>query len=76
MPDGEQEKQMDQLEQFLPTLAAHPVGFVVVVKLFQQFQWMMDRVIRILARVFLLLSQSLGGAKCLQDSLTHLPREL
>ena len=31
---------------------------------------------RILAREILLLSQSLCGAKCLQDSLPHLPREL
>ena len=38
---------------------------------------MLDRVVRILAREFLLLFfQSLCGAKCLQDSLTHLPREL
>ena len=39
MTDGEQENLMDQLEQFLPTLAAHPVGFIqVVAKMIQQFQ--------------------------------------
>ena len=37
---------------------------------------MLDRVLRILVREFLLISQSLCGAKSLQDSLTHLPREL
>jgi len=77
MAMGEQVKLMDQLEEFFPALAAHPVGYKVVVRMVQQFRGiLLDRVVRILAREFLLLSQSLCGAKCLQDSLPHLPREL
>ena len=77
MTMGEQENLIDQLAQFLPSLAAHPVGYKVVVRMVEQFQGMLlDMVVRILAREFLLLSQSQCGAKCLQDSLPHLPREL
>ena len=57
MTDGEQENPMDQLEQFLPTLAAHPVGYKVVVQMVKQFHGtLLDRVVRILAREFLLFS--------------------
>ena len=48
MTVGERENLMDQIEQFLPTLAAHHLGFKVVVEMVQHFQGMLlDRVVRI-----------------------------
>ena len=64
---------MDQHEEFLPALAAHPVWYKAVVRMVQQYQ---GNMLHTGCSGSLLLSQSLCGAKCLQDSLPHLPREL
>merc|ERR1712096_224997 len=77
MSTREQRQLLDQLEQFLPTLAAHPLGYKVVVEMVRQFEEdLLDRVVRILSREFILLSQVPAGAKCLLDSLSSLPIEL
>ena len=68
---------LDQLEKFLPTLAAHPVGYKVVVEMMRQLQDnLLDRLVRILSREFFNLSQAPAGAMCLLDSLTILSMEL
>jgi hypothetical protein len=77
MDKREQNELLDQLEKFLPTLAAHPRGYKVVVEMVCQFKKsLLDRVVRILSRKFIPLSEIAAGAKCLLDSLTLLPREL
>ena len=49
------------------------IWYKVVVRMVQQYQ---GNMLHTGCSGFLLLSQSLCGAKCLQDSLPHLPREL
>ena len=70
---GVQEKLMDQHEEFLSALAAHPIWYKDVVRMVQQYQ---GNMLHTGCSGSLLLSQFLCGAKCLQDSLPHLPREL
>ena len=73
----EQRQLLEQLEQLLPTLAAHRVGYKAVVEMVRQFAGdLLDKVVRILSRELILLSQVQTGAKCLLDSRPSLPIEL
>eukprot|EP00092_Neocalanus_flemingeri_P039913 GFUD01043473.1.p1 GENE.GFUD01043473.1~~GFUD01043473.1.p1 ORF type:complete len:481 (-),score=199.71 GFUD01043473.1:95-1468(-) len=77
MSTREQRQLLDELEQFLPTLGAHHVGYKVVVEMVRQFEGtLLDRLVGILTREFFLLSQTPAGAMCLLDSLSSLPMEL
>ena len=77
MSTREQGQLFDQLEQFLPKLASHSIGYNVVVEMVRQFEGtLLDRLVRILCGEFILLSQSPAGAKCLLSSLNILPIEL
>ena len=59
MDKREQSELLDQLEKFLPTLAAHPRGYKVVVEMVCQFkESLLDRVVRILSRNFIPLRGS------------------
>ena len=70
-------REQSQLEQSLITFPAHPVGYKVVVEIVRQFAGdLLDKVVRILSREFILLSQVQTGAKWLLDSRPSLPIEL
>ena len=59
----EQRQLLDQLERFLPTLAAHRVGYKAVVEMVRQFAGdLLDKVVRIMSREFILLSKLVPSA--------------
>ena len=63
MDKREQGELLDQLERFLHILAAHPRGYKVVVEMVRQFKESMpDRVVRILSREFIPLSDRSHGS--------------
>jgi len=77
MTNGELNHLLDQLEPFLPSLGAHPVGHKVVVAMIHNFDGiLLERLVRILTKEFVFLAQSNFGAICLVDGLTSLPRSL
>ena len=77
MSREEQRELLDQVEKFLPTLAAHPVGYKTVVEMVHQFKEdLLERVIRTISSKMFSISQTAAGARCLLDSLSFLPRKM
>jgi len=76
MSMGEQRHLVNQLEPFLPTVAAHHVGYRVVLEMVRQFpRVLVEKVVRILSKEFFSLAQSVVGSVFLVDSLTSMPIE-
>jgi len=77
MSKVEQSHLLDQLEQFIPSLANHNVGYRVVLEMIRQFNGvLLERLVRILSREFFSLAQTKIGAKSLVYSLTNLSMDL
>jgi len=77
MSREEQRELLDQVEKFLPKLAAHPVGYKTVVEMVHQFKEdVLERVIRTISSKMFSISQTAAGARCLLDSLAFLPRNM
>jgi len=77
MSRGEQNHLLDQLEQFIPSLANHNVGYRVVLEMIRQFNGeLLRRLARILSGEFFSLAQTKIGAKCLVYCLNNVSTDL